>query len=93
VEKAKPQYLAPAASEHSDACRGLLFNWRLRNAGLPAVNDVDRFPCYCAQPLSGDRKNPWRLVPADHPTWCVIEGEHPWTECTITPMVPKEDEA
>ena len=83
------QYLAPAASEHSDACRVMLFNWRLRNAGLPAIDDVERFPCNCPPDAPA---RPWRLVPVDHPAWCVTEGQnHAWTACTITPMVPREE--
>lgn len=81
-------YQAPAASEHTDVCRVLLFHWRMRNAGLPAINDVARFPCSCAE--TGGTPKPWRLAPTEHPDWCVIEGEHSWTECAITPMVPKE---
>jgi hypothetical protein len=90
VDVGNTQYLAPAASEHTDGCRGFLFAWRMRNAGLPVVNDETRFPCACGEFDSGTKK-PWRLIPADHPTWCVVDGPHPWTECTLTPMVPKEE--
>jgi hypothetical protein len=89
VDEGNWQYRAPAASAHTDACRVLLFNWRLRNAGLPAVNDVAAFPCGCD--TTGGAKTPWRLEDADHPGWCVVPGEHAWTECTITQMIPKED--
>lgn len=78
----------PAASEHTDACRALLFQWRLRNAGLPATSDVAAFPCSCGE--TGGQKRPWRLVAAEHPAWCVVDGAHPWTECTITKMIRKE---
>jgi hypothetical protein len=88
VDEGKTQYQAPAASEHTDVCRALLFQWRLRNAGLPAVNDVAKFPCGCGE--TGGTHKPWRLAPTEHPAWCIVEGVHPWTECTITPMVPKE---
>jgi len=88
VDTANQQYQAPAASEHTDDCRVLLFQWRMRNGGLAAVNDVGHFPCSCAE--TGGEAKPWRLVPMDHPGWCVVAGDHPWTECTITEMVPKE---
>lgn len=81
-------YRAPQAEEHTAACRALLFAWRLRNTGLPAVNDVTRFPCACAE--TGGEKKPWRLVETAHPAWCVVEGLHPWTSCTITQMTTKE---
>lgn len=83
------QYRGPAVSEHTDACRVLLFAWRMRNVGLPVVNDVGKFPCGCSE--TGGQRKPWRTVAQPHPTWCVVDGAHPWTECTITPMVPKED--
>lgn len=90
MDEANQHYQAPAASDHTDACRVLLFRWRMRNAGLAAVNDVAKFPCACD--AYGGPVRPWRLVPAEHPAWCVVSGEHPWTECTITPMVSEEDE-
>ncbi len=88
MDSGNQQYQAPAASEHTDDCRVLLFRWRLKNAGLPVINDVSKWPCSCAE--TGGRWRDWRLEVTDHPAWCVVPGEHPWTECTITPMVPKE---
>lgn len=85
----KQHYQSPAVSEHTDHCRALLFAWRMRNVGLPAVDDVSKFPCGCQE--TGGQRKPWRLVTTPHPGWCVVTGVHPWTECTITVMVPKED--
>lgn len=81
----------PEAAEHTDTCRAALVAWRIRNGGLPAVNDLAAFPCCCAD--SGGTRKPWRLAdePVQHPSWCVVrEWPHPWTECTITIMVPRE---
>jgi hypothetical protein len=88
VPSGNEKYLSPDASAHTDACRALLFAWRLRNVGLPAVNDLGKFPCGCAE--TGGQRKPWRLKATPHPSWCVVPGEHAWTECTITVMVPKE---
>lgn len=72
----------PWAEQHEDLCRVLLWQWRI---GHPAdANHHERFPCTCTP------ARPWTMREIEHPAWCVLELAHPWHECALAHLVPRD---